>query len=83
MDFERLLFDMEQFSLLAHCHISGWNLARSVLERLPELGISIDSVTRQLEDERVAKFNEPFHKLMETLAQRSSPHLVKVSSKAS
>ena len=31
--------------------------ARRVLERLPELGIRIDKVTRQLEDEGVAKFN--------------------------
>jgi transaldolase len=53
--------------------------SRSVLERLPELGISIDDVTRQLEDQGVAKFNEPFDKLMETLAQRSSPHLAKAS----
>jgi transaldolase len=53
--------------------------ARSVLERLPELNISIDDVTRQLEDEGVAKFNEPLDKLMETLAQRSSPHLAKAS----
>jgi transaldolase/transaldolase/glucose-6-phosphate isomerase len=39
------------------------------LKRLPELGISIDKVTQQLEDEGVAKFNQPFDKLMETLAQ--------------
>jgi len=51
--------------------------ARSVLERLPELGISIDDLTRQLEDEGVKKFNKPFDKLMETFAQRSSPHLAK------
>jgi len=53
--------------------------SRSVLERLSELGIRIDDVTRQLEDEGVKKFNEPFDKLMETLAQRSSPHLAKAS----
>jgi transaldolase len=53
--------------------------SRSVLERLPELNISIDDVTRQLEDEGVKKFNEPFDKLMETLAQPSSPHLAKAS----
>ncbi|MCX6358018.1 MAG: hypothetical protein NT045_09140, partial [Candidatus Aureabacteria bacterium] len=41
--------------------------ARWVLERLPELGISIDNVTQQLEDEGVEKFNKPFDKLMETL----------------
>ena len=49
--------------------------ARRVLERLPELGISIDKVTQQLEDEGVEKFIKPFDKLMETLAQRSSRHL--------
>jgi transaldolase len=51
--------------------------ARWVLERLPELGIGIDNITRQLEDEGVEKFNQPFDKLMETLAQRSSPQLTK------
>jgi transaldolase len=45
--------------------------ARSVLERLPELGIGIDHVTRQLEDEGVEKFIKPFDKLMEAVAQRS------------
>jgi transaldolase len=53
--------------------------ARWVLERLPELGISIDDVTRQLEDEGVEKFNQPFDKLMETLAQRSPRHLTRES----
>jgi transaldolase len=43
--------------------------ARWVLERLPELGIGIDHVTRQLEDEGVEKFNQPFDKLMDTLAR--------------
>jgi transaldolase len=46
--------------------------AQAVLERLPELGIDIDDVTRQLEDEGVAKFNQPFDKLMETLTQKSA-----------
>ena len=45
--------------------------ARWVLEQLPELGIDIDKVTRQLEDEGLEKFNKPFDKLMETLSQRS------------
>jgi transaldolase len=48
--------------------------ARWVLSRLPELGIDIDQVTQQLEDEGVDKFNKPFDKLMETLAQRSQRH---------
>jgi transaldolase len=49
--------------------------ARRVLERLLELGISIDEVTQQLEEEGVEKFIKPFDKLMETLAQSSPRHL--------
>ena len=45
---------------------AGW-----VLERLPELGISIDKVTQQLEDEGVEKFNKPFDKLLETLKEKT------------
>jgi len=48
--------------------------AGQVLERLPELGISIDEVTQQLEDEGVEKFIKPFDKLMETLARRLPRH---------
>ena len=43
--------------------------AARVLKRLPELGISIDKVTQQLENEGVTKFNQPFDKLMEILAK--------------
>jgi transaldolase len=46
--------------------------AAHILKRLPELGISIDKVTQQLEDEGVKKFDEPFDKLMETLTIKSS-----------
>jgi transaldolase len=53
--------------------------ARWVLEQLPELGINIDEVTRQLEDEGVEKFNQPFDKLMQALAQRSPGHLTRES----
>jgi transaldolase len=45
---------------------AGW-----VLARLSELGIGIDKVTQQLEDEGVETFNKPFDKLMETLKGRS------------
>jgi len=45
--------------------------ANWIMARLPELGISIDKVTQQLEDEGVRKFNEPFDKLMESLAKKS------------
>jgi transaldolase len=41
--------------------------ARWMLDRLPDLGISIDKVTQQLEDEGVEKFSASFDKLMETL----------------
>jgi transaldolase len=47
--------------------------AGQVLRQLAELGIGVDKLTQQLEDEGVAKFNKPFDKLMETLAKRSSP----------
>ncbi|HZL08598.1 MAG TPA: transaldolase [Prolixibacteraceae bacterium] len=46
--------------------------AEWVLEHLPALGIDIDQVTQQLEDEGVRKFNDPFDKLMEALSQKSS-----------
>ena len=45
--------------------------ARNVLERLPDLGISLDQVTQQLEDDGVEKFNKPFDKLMQALANSS------------
>jgi transaldolase len=41
--------------------------ARGMLDRLPELGISLDQVTQQLENEGVAAFSKAFDKLMATL----------------
>ena len=52
----------------------GLDEARAVLQHLPELGISLDAVTQQLEDEGVEKFVKPFDKLMETLAKTLSRH---------
>lgn len=49
----------------------GVEEARNVLERLPDLGISLDHVAQQLEDVGVEKFNKPFDKLMQALASRS------------
>lgn len=46
--------------------------ANRVMACLPELGINIDILTQQLEDEGIAKFNEPFDKLMAALAKKSS-----------
>ena len=42
------------------------------MARLPELGISIDKLTQQLEDEGIKKFNKPFDKLLEALTKKSS-----------
>lgn len=50
------------------------NGARRVLEQLPELGINIDNVTQQLEDEGIEKFNKPFDKMLATLAQKAPLH---------
>jgi transaldolase len=44
--------------------------ARAVLERLRALGIDIDAVTQQLEDEGVEKFIRPFEQLLEALRKR-------------
>jgi transaldolase len=46
--------------------------ANWIMARLPELGISIDKLTQQLEDEGIRKFDEPFDKLMEALTKKSS-----------
>ena len=46
--------------------------AERILQRLPELGINIDTATQQLEDEGVRKFDEPFDKLMAALTKKSS-----------
>jgi transaldolase/glucose-6-phosphate isomerase len=43
--------------------------AQKTLQRLSEIGIELDRVTQQLEDEGVEKFVKPFDKLMETLEQ--------------
>ncbi len=43
-----------------------------VLKRLATLGIDLEHVTRQLEDEGVEKFNLPFDKLMEALVHKGA-----------
>jgi len=45
--------------------------ANWIMAQLQELGISIDKVTQQLEDEGVKKFDKPFDKLMEALTKKS------------
>jgi len=41
------------------------------MARSPQLGISLDKVTQQPEDEDAKKFDEPFDKLKETLTKKS------------
>jgi transaldolase len=41
--------------------------ARQMLEQLADIGIHLDQVTQQLEDEGIEKFVKPFDKLMQTL----------------
>jgi transaldolase len=48
--------------------------ARHVLALLGQLGINLDTLTRQLAEEGVAKFSQPFDALLATLAQRSGLH---------
>jgi len=44
--------------------------ARKVLEMLPEIGINLDDVTQQLEDEGVEKFVKPFERLITALEEK-------------
>jgi len=46
--------------------------AELILQSLPGLGIDLDQVTQQLEDEGVAKFNEPFDTMMATLEKATA-----------
>ncbi len=53
--------------------------AERILERLSELGISLDEMTQKLEDEGVEKFNKLFDKLMESLGKTSARQAKDVS----
>ena len=44
--------------------------AQRILAQLAELGIEIDQITQQLEDEGVHKFDVAFDRLLEVLEQR-------------
>lgn len=48
-------------------------LADRVMKQLTTLGIDIDHITRQLEDEGVEKFNTAFDNLMSALAEKQKP----------
>ena len=40
------------------------------LEQLKEIGIDLDCVTQQLEDEGIQKFIQPFEELIQSVAQK-------------
>lgn len=47
----------------------GADEAQAILDKLPSLGIDMDTVTQALEDEGVDKFIKPFESLMNTLKE--------------
>lgn len=49
--------------------------SRDVLRLLDQVGIDIDQITQQLEDEGVRKFNEPYDNLMHTLKKKRAAAL--------
>ncbi|MDY6872541.1 MAG: bifunctional transaldolase/phosoglucose isomerase [Chloroflexota bacterium] len=51
------------------------DLAEEALQQFAELGLSIDNVTQELEDEGVAKFAESFEKLMDVIETRRKSYL--------
>ena len=48
----------------------GLDQARAVLASLPQLGLDLDKLTQQLEDEGVQKFIEPFGKLLDSVEKK-------------
>jgi len=52
----------------------GMEQASVILERMQGLGINMDALTQQLEDEAIEKFIMPFDKLIDSIAQKMSRH---------
>jgi transaldolase len=51
---------------------SGLEEATKTLEKLKELGIDLDAITQQLEDEGIDKFNKPFEKLLKAIEEQKN-----------
>ncbi len=51
---------------------SGLPEARALLQSLPGLGVDLEKVAQRLEEEGLVKFNQPFDKLLATIAQRAA-----------
>jgi transaldolase len=56
----------------------GIEKAEEILGLLPQLGIDIDQVTQQLEDEGIEKFNKPYDDLMANLEEKRSAASLKI-----
>jgi transaldolase/transaldolase/glucose-6-phosphate isomerase len=50
----------------------GLDKATAVLNKLKSVGIDIDQITQQLEDEGVDKFNKPFEKLLQAIEDQKN-----------
>jgi transaldolase len=48
----------------------GLDEATATLAKLKELGIDLDAITQQLEDEGIEKFNKPFEKLLKAIEEQ-------------
>ncbi|MFZ0243538.1 MAG: transaldolase [Desulfobacterales bacterium] len=53
----------------------GPSEAEGVMQSLSELGIDIDRVTRQLEEEGIEKFNKPYDSLLQTIEKKRAEAL--------
>jgi transaldolase len=51
---------------------SGLAEATATLAKLPGLGIDLDAITQQLEDEGIEKFNKPFEKLLNAIEEQKT-----------
>ena len=50
----------------------GLDKATAILDKLSAIGIDIDKITQQLEDEGVDKFNKPFEKLLQAIEDQKN-----------
>lgn len=66
------IVDFEDHGTVARTLDADLDGARIVLERLAAVGVSLDDVTTQLEDEGVASFSKSFEDLLGALAAKAS-----------
>lgn len=58
--------------ILASTLDQGLDKATEVLNKLKSVGIDIDKITQQLEDEGIEKFNKPFDKLLQAIEDQKT-----------